>query len=188
MTGNVTAGSRKAADDWAKDKRQFLQGYLGTCPVRCSNVYPPLNVKALSASCWEGFHPHQINLFGIVTSASIFFFAHLAFCAAAILALDAALTTRFFFATLMGAGDFIFDHLAFAGAAIFARAAAERFPLPPSFFTVTGVTGAVLGGRPLRFPPLLTADPPPPMISVTFVLRASICLRMWRAFSRVSMG
>ena len=43
------------------------------------------------------FHRHQINLFGIVTSASIFLFAHRAFCAAAILALDAALNLRFFF-------------------------------------------------------------------------------------------
>ena len=42
VTGSVTAGSRKAADDWAKDKRQFAQGYLDTCQMRCSNVYPPL--------------------------------------------------------------------------------------------------------------------------------------------------
>jgi hypothetical protein len=43
VTGNVTAGSRKAADDWAKDKRQFAQGYLDIYQMRCSNVYPPLN-------------------------------------------------------------------------------------------------------------------------------------------------
>jgi hypothetical protein len=42
-TGSVPIGSRKAADDWARDKRQFAQGYLDTCQMRCSNVYPSLN-------------------------------------------------------------------------------------------------------------------------------------------------
>ena len=43
VTGSVTAGSRAAADAWAKDKRQFAQGYLDVYQMRCSNVYPPLN-------------------------------------------------------------------------------------------------------------------------------------------------
>ena len=42
VTGGATAGSRKA-DDWAKDKRQFAEGYLELYRMRCSNVYPPLN-------------------------------------------------------------------------------------------------------------------------------------------------
>jgi hypothetical protein len=43
VTGSVTAGSAKAANDWANDKRQFVQGYLDTCQMRCACIYPPLN-------------------------------------------------------------------------------------------------------------------------------------------------
>jgi hypothetical protein len=43
VTGSVTAGSRTTADNWAKDRRQFAQGYLDIYQMRCSNVYPPLN-------------------------------------------------------------------------------------------------------------------------------------------------
>lgn len=39
----MTAGSQKAANDWANDKRQFVQGYLETCQMRCACIYPPLN-------------------------------------------------------------------------------------------------------------------------------------------------
>jgi hypothetical protein len=43
VTGSVTAGSRKAADAWVTDNRQFAQGYLDIYQMRCFSVYPPLN-------------------------------------------------------------------------------------------------------------------------------------------------
>ena len=57
---------------------------------------------------------YQTILFGIFTDASIFFFAHLTFAAAAILLRDVALTTRLVFGSLtdLTAAGFFFAHLA----------------------------------------------------------------------------
>jgi len=111
---------------------------------------------------------------GLTAADALFTFAHLAFCAAAILARPAALIPPFLGAFTADPGDdpFLLAHLAFAEAAILASVAAERFPLRPSTFVAVMVCPVVA----------------PPRMELIDSWSASISFRIARAFSIVAMG